>query len=337
MPASTAALDLAIRAVADAARVARAVQRDLEKAREITKDDKSPVTVADFAVQAVVNLALIDADPSCLIVGEEDAGALRQDEAAAVRAQVVHAVRQVRPDASEDAILEAIDRGDHDATGDAYWTLDPVDGTKGFLRGEQYAIALGRIESGVVVAGVLGCPNLAASDDGPLDRVDTNGALYAAERGRGAFAIDPRDPGAPGRPIHAAPWTEGEDVAVCESVEKAHTSQSDSARIIEALGGSAAPVRIDSQCKYAVVARGGAHAYLRLPTKPGYVERIWDHAAGSLVATEAGATVSDVAGAPLDFSCGMGLERNRGVICASPEVHGRIIEAIDRLGLFPAP
>jgi 3'(2'), 5'-bisphosphate nucleotidase len=85
-----------------------------------------------------------------------------------------------------------------------------------------------------------------------------------------------------------------------------------------------------SQCKYAVVARGQAHAYLRLPTKAGYVERIWDHAAGSLVATEAGALVTDIDGKPLDFSHGRGLETNRGIVAASAALHPRLIEAIAR-------
>lgn len=40
-----------------------------------------------------------------------------------------------------------------------FWALDPVDGTLGFVRGDQYAVALALIEDGEVVLGVLGCPN----------------------------------------------------------------------------------------------------------------------------------------------------------------------------------
>ena len=58
------------------------------------------------------------------------------------------------------------------------------------------------------------------------------------------------------------------------------------------------------------------------------VERIWDHAAGALIAAEAGCLVSDAAGRELDFSHGRGLERNRGIVVAEPQLHGRIIEAI---------
>lgn len=57
-------------------------------------------------------------------------------------------------------ILEAISRCN--STGGPtgrHWVLDPVDGTLGFVRGDQYAVALALIENGKVVIGVLGCPN----------------------------------------------------------------------------------------------------------------------------------------------------------------------------------
>ena len=74
----------------------------------------------------------------------------------------------------------------------------------------------------------------------------------------------------------------------CESVEAAHQAHSVSARIADALGTAVAPRRIDSMLKYGLVARGDAELYLRLPKKAGYREKIWDHAAGALVVTEAG-------------------------------------------------
>jgi 3'(2'), 5'-bisphosphate nucleotidase len=40
------------------------------------------------------------------------------------------------------------------------WTLDPIDGTKGFLLGGQYAVCLALIEDSDVKLGVMGCPNL---------------------------------------------------------------------------------------------------------------------------------------------------------------------------------
>ena len=119
----------------------------------------------------------------------------------------------------------------------------------------------------------------------------------------------------------------GQPVTMCESVESGHSDQDLSRRMMERFAPPAPPLRLDSQAKYAVVARGQAHAYLRLPTRKGYVERIWDHAAGSLLATESGCRVGDVDGKPLDFGHGRGLERNRGVVCASPSLFPLLIAA----------
>jgi 3'(2'), 5'-bisphosphate nucleotidase len=75
---------------------------------------------------------------------------------------------------------------------------------------------------------------------------------------------------------------------------------------------------------------------LRLPTRRDYVEKIWDHAAGVLIASEAGAVVTDVAGKALDFGRGAGLSANSGVICTTRAHHRRIRHAIDALGLSKA-
>jgi 3'(2'), 5'-bisphosphate nucleotidase len=122
-------------------------------------------------------------------------------------------------------------------------------------------------------------------------------------------------------------------VRICESVETAHSKHGDTQRVLDRLGYGVEYTRLDSQCKYAVVARGQADAYLRMPTHKGYVEKIWDHAAGMLIATEAGAVVTDISGAPLDFARGRRLEANRGVVCAAAGVHGKIIDAIEALGI----
>lgn len=84
-------------------------------------------------------------------------------------------------------MLTSIDRGNYTGgrTG-RFWTLDPIDGTKGFLRGDQYAVCLALIDNGQVQVGVLGCPNLPRS----LAREDQEvGCIYASVRGQGAFEV----------------------------------------------------------------------------------------------------------------------------------------------------
>jgi 3'(2'), 5'-bisphosphate nucleotidase len=63
------------------------------------------------------------------------------------------------------------------------------------------------------------------------------------------------------------------------------------------------------------------------PTRP---DAIWDHAAGSLIAAEAGTIVTDLHGRALDFSLGSRLTANGAILCAHPALHGRLIEAIAR-------
>ncbi|MGH8508835.1 MAG: 3'(2'),5'-bisphosphate nucleotidase [Gammaproteobacteria bacterium] len=322
-------LSIALTAVGDACRVARSVQSRLETTCKILKSDKSPVTVADFAVQSIVAQRLVKSLPGTLLVGEESSGILRSE--AEMRAAVVHAVREVWPEAGESDVLSAIDLGNHDATASAYWTVDPIDGTKGFLRLGQYAVSLAYIEAGEVVVGVMGCPNLSADFDRPFDQPDPNGLLFSAIAGGGCFVRPASAAHAPTQRVEASAYHGA--IRVCESVESGHSNQEDSERVIAALGGAGTPARLDSQCKYGVVARGQADAYLRLPTRGDYVENIWDHAAGMLIAVEAGAIVTDIDNKPLDFSQGMGLAANRGIVCASPRFHEKIVAEIRALGI----
>jgi 3'(2'), 5'-bisphosphate nucleotidase len=335
---SVEALHWVTEVVAAGCHVARTVQQDLQRVRQITKDDRSPVTVADYAVQAIVALALREHAGEALVVGEEHAGFLRQPEHAGVRDAVVDAVRMLRPEATGDTVLDAIDTCDHDGSADAYWALDPIDGTKGFLRGQQYAIALASLERGRVVLAAMGCPNLPTDWSRPFDEPDPQGAIYAAAAGSGSWqwpagAVD-REP-SPIRSRHAAEHDAPRTVRICESVEAAHSKHDDTQRVLDRLGLGVEYARLDSQCKYAVVARGQAEAYLRMPARKNYVEKIWDHAAGMLIATEAGAVVTDITGSPLDFGRGRRLENNRGIVCAAAGIHGKIIDAIDALGIAP--
>lgn len=313
---------VALEAAHAASLVCAAVQQRLVAGSSLQKGDKSPVTVADYAAQAIVSHLLAQTFPDVPLVGEEDAVALRQPENAALKDQVLASVETVIPGLSEETVLGAIDRGTHGggATG-RHWVLDPIDGTKGFLRLDQYAVALALIEDGQVVLGVLGCPNMPHGDGN-----DGRGCLFIGVKGQGATwrTLESADE----HPIAVDAVAAPADARFCESVESAHTAQGDSATVAAQLGITRPPFRIDSQCKYAAVARGDASIYLRLPTRKDYVEKIWDHAAGVAVVTEAGGTVTDVRGEPLDFSLGRGLSSNKGVIVTNGRFHDQVVASV---------
>ncbi|MCE2391217.1 MAG: 3'(2'),5'-bisphosphate nucleotidase [Proteobacteria bacterium] len=338
MPDLDARLSAARLAVTDAALVCRSVQADLASVRAELKDDRSPVTVADWASQAVVVRRLYRELGEQTIVGEEDAEALRQPEQGALREHVLRAVRLVWPEAGMDEVLDAIDVAGSGARprAEGFWTLDPIDGTKGFLRGEQYAVSLGWIEGSRPRVGALGCPNLSSDFERPFDAPDQHGIVFWAAAERGVRQAPADRPGASAESLQVEERPADDPPRVCQSVEKAHSNTGGTARLMEHLGIDR-HAALDSQAKYAVVARRQADAYLRLPTRRGYSERIWDHAAGSLVASEAGCVVSDVRGRGLDFGQGRGLDANLGVICASERLHPALLEAAALLGLDREP
>ena len=322
----------------------------------LSKDDKSPVTVADFGAQALIVHALQQVFPADDIVGEEDAGVLRENEG--LRRHIWELVQESRledaeaeallggPVKGEGPMLEAIDSGR--APGGPkgrIWTVDPVDGTKGFLRGGQYAVALALIVDGDVKVGVLACPNLPADDATPIPtRVDPDGTdrqalgvLFAAVKGLGATrrALGRGSLNDPHRLLRKAIANIAE-ATFCESVEADHSSHGDQAAIAKRVGVIKLSLRIDSQAKYGLVARGAADVYLRLPVGTGYQEKIWDHAAGDLIVREAGGRVSDADGKPLDFGQGRTLRTNKGVIASPQGVHAQLLEAVQAVLTEPS-
>jgi len=311
--------ETAIAAVARAALLCRSVRDAFDDRLRQEKADRSPVTVADLGAQVIVSRALAATFPADPLVGEEDSASLADP---AIADAVALAIAAVEPALSAGAIAAALDRGG--AAGGAagrWWTLDPVDGTKGFLRNEQYAIALALVEDGVPVLGILGCPNLPRSDGSGI------GALFLAERGAGAEERSLDDPATPGRRIRVSGVTSTAAARYAESVEAAHSAQDEAAAIAARLGIAREPIRMDSQAKYGVVARGEAEIYLRIP-RGDYRENIWDHAAGVVVVEEAGGVVSDVDGRPLDFTTGRRLLGNRGIVAAPAALHAKVVDAV---------
>ncbi len=318
-------LEVAVEAVKRAMSVCERVRATLQAGEHKSKEDRSPVTVADFAAQAVILRALGQAFPDEPAVAEEDADDLAGDANAEIRGRVIKHVQAVEPALDEAAVLAAIGRGVYEGGADGrFWTLDPIDGTKGFLRNDQYAVALALIENGVPVLGVLGCPALPQSmgSGAPV------GCMLTAVKGGGARLLDCN--GNLLTKIRVSAQTEMAQARFCESVESGHSRHDWAEAVARATGITAEPVRMDSQCKYAAIARGDAEVYLRLPTRPGYVEKIWDHAAGWVCVVEAGGVVTDIHDKPLDFSRGRTLAGNEGIVATNGKFHRVLVEAVQQ-------
>ncbi|KAJ3713994.1 hypothetical protein DFJ43DRAFT_1007991 [Lentinula guzmanii] len=332
-----------ISAVRRACLVTSSVFNKLVKNETLVKGDKSPVTVGDYSAQAVISSMLHRAFPNDSIVGEEDAADLRAENGALLRNRIVELANEalsaelgigdvpewgIGPGSKQtaDELLDAIDRGNYEGgRSGRMWTIDPIDGTKGFLRGEQYAVCLALIVDAQVQVGVLGCPNL------PLDLSKPDGdkgCLFIAVKGQGAqqMKLNGADP----IPLTMPPYSPS-TFTFLESVEAAHSSHSTTSRISAILGLRQPPIRMDSQAKYGCLARGDGGAYLRMPTGVGYKEKIWDHATGSLLVTESGGIITDSRGHPLDFGLGRTLGENYGVIATEKDAHERLLSAVQEV------
>lgn len=312
---------IAIEAVTKAIKLCRMVRTEMV-VDSLEKGDRSPVTVADFGSQALVCRAIKEIFPDDPIVGEEDSTDLRAH--ADKLAQVTGYVQQFHATATPETVCDWIDAG-NGAVADRYWTLDPIDGTKGFLRNDQYAVALALVEKGEIKVAALACPALSLKLDDPDSET---GTLLVAVRGQGAEMATLHNPEF--KSIRVATPSGNTQLRFVESVESGHGDHALQESVAQVVGITQPSLRMDSQAKYAAVARGDAALYLRLPSPKSsdYREKIWDHAAGVLVVEEAGGTVTDMHGQPLDFDSDYKMHNNRGIVVSNGAIHAAVIEAL---------
>jgi 3'(2'), 5'-bisphosphate nucleotidase len=238
--------------LADAAREAgEAILQVVRRGFDVeAKRDASPVTEADRAAELVILAALARAAPGVPVIAEEEVAA-----------------------------------GRIPAHGDTYFLVDPLDGTKEFIRGgDDYTVNIGLIADGSPVLGVVFAP--------------ATGRLHGGIVGRGAWV----DEGAGRAPI-ATRDRSGQLAAVAS---KSHLTQS-TIDYLEAAVGACDYVSVGSSLKFGVVAEGKADIYPRLsPTSE------WDTAAGHAVLLAAGGRVDGLDGGPLTY--GKTAFLNRGFV-----------------------
>jgi 3'(2'), 5'-bisphosphate nucleotidase len=230
------------------------------------KDDGSPVTHADLASERVILEGLATLSPRLPIVSEED----------------------------DRECLDA-------AAVSTYWLVDPLDGTKEFIKGlPEYTVNIALVHECVPVLGVIYVP--------------PDGRLYAAAQGEGARRYEsghetllyPRCVVRPESAVvsrsHLSPETEG---------------------FLKRLGIQRC-IPSGSSLKMCAVAEGSADVYPRLgPT------RLWDTAAGAAIAREAGCDVVDLAGQPLAYDLARGLTHAGFLVCAPG---GGLAACVETLG-----
>jgi 3'(2'), 5'-bisphosphate nucleotidase len=324
----------AIEAVRAAALFCRRIRRE-GRIRSMTKIDGSPVTNADFGSQALIVQRLRRDFPNDPIMAEETAEPADFEGKPEFTAELIADLKAAGADfADVSAVVGAINRICPDQSAYAepnwrrrYWVIDPIDGTKGYLKGGQYAIALALVENGSVVFGALACPEYALPGS-----PKTIGSIFFASNGEGAFAIPLDGADEPVR-LAVGQRLPGAGLVMCESLN--HSPHGVSAQVAKRLEVCEADIlKMDSQAKYAAVACGDADFYLRLPTSATYREAVWDHAAGAIVVTEAGGKMTDMDGNAVpwtdnrDWAGNHRFAQGRGVVVTNGLLHPAVLTAV---------
>ncbi|KAL6942327.1 hypothetical protein ACO0QE_003498 [Hanseniaspora vineae] len=355
---------IAVNAVRRASILTAKIQKQIIANRSsttITKSDESPVTIADYAAQAIVLNAIKANFPQDEIVAEESTEGLSES----FLNNILSTINEYAPKEDDETLFNediALSNSEYplkttndvqkiinfgDSKGGAktrFWCLDPIDGTKGFLRGEQFAVCLALIEDGEVKLGCIGCPNLKLNDyvtkensinvANPLNRSfrdpEQFGYIFYAVAGEDHLSYLHTTDVLSGslKSVAANEFTvsESKNLVSLEGVEKGHSSH-DNQQIIKDHFHIDKSLHLDSQVKYCLLALGLGHVYLRLPTSMTFEEKIWDHAAGNaLIRAVRGNHTSSLSAEPLDFSQGRTL-KTKGVIAsiATPELHKEIV------------
>jgi 3'(2'), 5'-bisphosphate nucleotidase len=324
MDENSAETRIALQSAMEASALCQKVQKELIGEVSFVKGDRSPVTVADYGAQAILCTLIKKVFPRDTIIAEEDSAELRKPDHSNILGQVTGYVRERIPGASPGQVCDWIDMSSRSIT-DRFWALDPIDGTKGFLRGDQYAIALALVEKGIVTLGVLACPNLHVDVGHPEGQ---KGCIFLAMKGKGAVQMELK--GDDRKALSVSRIKDPSEAFFTESVEADHSDHMFHQRIAEKFHISNPPLRMDGQTKYGIVARGEAVLYLRIPapSEPDYKENVWDHAAGTIITEEAGGKVTDALGRPLDFSSGIKMKKNYGVVVTNGILHDQVLKAL---------
>ncbi|XP_051128434.1 putative PAP-specific phosphatase, mitochondrial [Andrographis paniculata] len=338
------------------------VQKSLLSSDEkITKKiDKTPVTVADFGVQALVSLELCKQFPSIPLVAEEDSAFVRENNLVdAVVEVVTDRLATTDKELNDEDVLKAIDRGGKDAyefgpEPATYWILDPIDGTRGFVRGKEalYVVGLALVVEGEIVLGVMGCPNWLYDTEiqGDENSTSSSGMIMISHIGCGTWQTRLWKQGI-GDAKKVDNWTKClvdrfnqinearfciQDSQKWESLPL--SSQFTAVTQTNCVGEKQIrllPTCCGSLCKYLMVASGRASVYILL-AKTKRTIKVWDHASGVICIHEAGGKVTDWSGSPLDFAVDEGERRVLfpfgGVLATNDSIHEQVLDIMSSAG-----
>lgn len=284
------------------------------------KADKSPVTIADIGVQVIFNNWVKENFSNDSIIAEESGNDIGESLLSEVGEKLKNLFPEKKYSISE--LKNSIDySGKSDS--DFMWYLDPIDGTKGYLRNEQFAVAISRVnKQNQVELAILICPNLPYPY---LESSGDTGTIFYSEAGNQIVQYSYQD-FSRSQIIQTRTFS---GIKIAKSVEKAH-GNSDSISYLSSKKENVSIIEMDSQAKYGLLIRGEANLYIRYPSIPDYMEKWWDHVAGAAMVIKMGGIFTDTTGKKLEFNIKQKtLPECNGVVASMGIDHLEIISILD--------
>ncbi len=282
--------------------------KQIESSRFI-KQDLSPVTIADYGSQLIILNSLNQEKITVPMIAEETWESLKKhDEESDIISIIDSILKKINIKIEKNEYENIFHYQMPDEKSSTYFCLDPIDGTKGYLRGDQYAVALGLIKDGCAEMGILGCPRFGKY------KKEMQGFIAYAQKGHGAFYSDGNLKNE--KAAQCRKKNTFEDMIVLGSIEKSHGNLSFVDHLCLDMKLKNSPLRMDSQAKYVALGANVGDLYIRIPSDPQRKESIWDHAAGIAFNEEAGGKVTDLNGDKIKFFPHEKLDANIGIIAS---------------------
>jgi 3'(2'), 5'-bisphosphate nucleotidase len=324
-------LEVAFGALRQASKISQHLVNAKDKGA-VSKNDQSPVTIADFAIQALLAASFKRAFPNDVLVGEEDAGKLRQDQSLLETvwkllqwlAEDESASKQCTLPASREDMCDLIDQcgTSQPSSSQRTWIFDPIDGTKAFVSGHLYAINIGLLVNGQQTVGAVGCPNLPNDAQAPLRNEDVDpkgeGCIVYAVKGHGSFVRPLADIDTPHRRLSVTPITNTKDlrfVSCLRHVQSALPGIHDT--IAQRLDAPAPTCDLIAWVlRWVALAMGLGNATVWVYKDRQRFGKVWDHAGAMLLFEEAGGHIRCTLEKEIDLASGRLMDQNFGFVAA---------------------
>ena len=264
------------------------------------KEDDSPVTIADYATQIYIINKIMEQFPDDQIIAEEDESSFIDDIAKRSINSCYEALNIGGNINIEKSLMK------NDKYSKRQWTVDPIDGTKGYQEGLSYAIGIGLMINSDPKICAIAVPNYKKFGK----------AIFISEKDKGSkFATNTSE----FKPIKVSHQSQLKQAKLCHSLHYDEPWVMDFATRAEITNF----IQIDSMAKFCMIADGTADLYVKPMNKSRSFA--WDFLPGILLVQEAGGTVTDLRGNKIEFNNDKCIVSTPGLIASNSIIHDDII------------